>query len=606
MKFFLALMRVLPRHPLRALVALYWYVTNRRVRARNRLRFMQEQSPAYYEVWIREVERLDLGRLLAGARIGAGGPRPRISVIIYLDPFVSAAGHARSIQSVTQQAYSDWELLIAPNAATAPAVSAADSRIRHLPPAANASAALQAAVRAAHGDYVLPLRAGDALSITALFLFAEALQDYRLATVLYGDEDEINPRGHRARPYFKPEWNEEMFLAQDYISSSCMIRTDAARAALPIAEEFEGVAVYALLLQHLDPLARRSIVHVPHIMCHRDRARPDGTQELRQQVVKSHLQRIGSGAMAASGKFGSVRVCWPRPQDPPPLVSVIVPTRDKVHLLRACLRGVLGATRYPNIEVLVVDNASVKAATHRYLADIQQDQRVRVLQYPAAYNYSAINNFAVRKARGSYICLLNNDTEILHDDWLCEMMRQAVRPHVGAVGAKLLYADRSIQHAGVIVGLGDAAGHAHRYLPDDKPGYFNHAHLPQYVSAVTAACLVVETSKFQEVGGLDEAHLAIAFNDADLCLRLGAAGWRNVYTPHAALIHHESKSRRRDSSASEQTRYRRELKTLQTRWRTVGFIDPCHHPTLSRASETFQIGFRQAEHTFMGLQARAT
>jgi GT2 family glycosyltransferase len=174
------------------------------------------------------------------------------------------------------------------------------------------------------------------------------------------------------------------------------------------------------------------------------------------------------------------------------------------------------------------------------------------------------------------------------------MMRQAVRPHVGAVGAKLLYADRSIQHAGVIVGLGDAAGHAHRYLPNDKPGYFNHAHLPQYVSAVTAACLVVEKKKFLEVGGLDETHLAIAFNDADLCLKLGAAGWRNLYTPHAVLIHHESKSRRRDAMASEQSRYRSELRTLQTRWRTIGFRDPCHHPNLSRASETFQIDFRQA------------
>ena len=300
--------------------------------------------------------------------------------------------------------------------------------------------------------------------------------------------------------------------------------------------------------------------------------------------------------MAVTGKFGSVRVCWPQPEEPP-LVSVIIPTRDKVRLVTRV------PPRPPRRNPLSEHRSAGCGQCQRQVGDAPllrgnpARQAGAGAPLPGAYNYSAINNFAVREARGSHICLLNNDTEILRGDWLCEMMRHAVRPHVGAVGAKLLYADRSVQHAGVIVGLGDAAGHAHRYLPDDKPGYFNHAHLPQYVSAVTAACLVVEKKKFLEVGGLDETHLAIAFNDVDLCLKLGAAGWRNVYTPHAMLIHHESKSRRRDSMASEQRRYHRELETLQKRWRTVGFKDPCHHPNLSRASETFQVGFREADPT---------
>jgi len=421
-------------------------------------------------------------------------------------------------------------------------------------------------------------------------LFRTDIADWRITFVDTGLHSAIGERLRRVRRFVE---NEEMFLAQDYICLSCLIRVDAALAALPIADEFAGVAVYALLLQHLSSAMPRTIVHVPHIVCHRDRTRIHGSQELRRQAVAAHLRRIGSSAPTHPGEFDSVRICWPLPQNAP-LVSIIVPTRDKVRLLRACLEGVLAATRYPHMEVLVVDNGSVKAATQRYFQEVRRDPRVRVLRYPAAYNYSAINNFAVRAARGSYICLLNNDTEILHEDWLCEMMRQAVRSHVGAVGAKLLYADRSIQHAGVIVGLGDAAGHAHRYLRNDKPGYFNHAHLPQYVSAVTAACLVVAKSKFLDVGGLDETNLAIAFNDVDLCLKLGAAGWRNIFTPHAVLIHHESKSRRRDRAASEQMRYRMELKTLQTRWGTVGFKDPCHHPNLSQTSETFQIAFTQA------------
>src|SRR5678816_2163239 len=200
MDFFVALMRVFPHDPLRAFSALYWYITRRRVRARNLLRFMQQQSPAFYEVWIRDVERVDHTCQQADSRIAAGGCLPRISVVLFLDPLVAAAGHVRSIQSVTKQAYMGWELIIVPNSATPPLVPAT-ARIRYLPPAANAAAALHAAVNAAHGDYILPLRAGDALSIAALHRFVEALRDCRLATVLYGDEDEINVRGRRARPY---------------------------------------------------------------------------------------------------------------------------------------------------------------------------------------------------------------------------------------------------------------------------------------------------------------------------------------------------------------------------------------------------------------------
>ena len=317
MDFIVALLRVLPHDPLRGFAALYWYITRRRVRARNRLRSIQQQSPAFYAVWIRDEERLDQVRAQAKALTGAGTVSPRVSVVLFLDPAVSAAGHARSIQSVSTQIHADWELLIVPNPALAPLAASTEARIRHLPPAPNAAAALQAAVSAAQGNYILPLRAGDSLSVAALYRFVEALRDCRSATVLYGDEDELNSRGLRARPYFKPEWNQEMFLAQDYISTSCLIRTDAARAALPIADELEGVAVYALLLQHLESTAQQSIVHVPHVVCHRDRTRPDGSQELRQKVVASHLRRSGSAGVVAAGKFGSVRVSWSQPEDLP-------------------------------------------------------------------------------------------------------------------------------------------------------------------------------------------------------------------------------------------------------------------------------------------------
>jgi GT2 family glycosyltransferase len=303
-------------------------------------------------------------------------------------------------------------------------------------------------------------------------------------------------------------------------------------------------------------------------------------------MVSKFVSRRGGSATV--GPFDTVKVSWPL-QPELPLVSIIVPTKDKVRLLKACVDTLLGRTSYAPFELLIVDNASEEDATRRYLSAIAKDQRVRVLSYPHAYNYSAINNFAARQAKGSYLCLLNNDTEVIEPEWLTEMMRYAVRPDIGAVGAKLLYGDRSIQHAGVIVGIGGAAGHAHRNLPVSKPGYFCRAHVAQFVTAVTGACLLVDKRKFLAVGGLDEEGLAIAYNDVDLCLKLERAGWRNAYVPHAVLIHHESKTRPKDHSRTQIGRYSRELEIFRTRWNVESYQDPFFNPNLDRTSETFLI-----------------
>jgi len=303
----------------------------------------------------------------------------------------------------------------------------------------------------------------------------------------------------------------------------------------------------------------------------------------RMGAIQRHLQ--GLGATCAAGPFGTVRVTWPLPAQLP-LVSIVIPTRDKLDLLRPCLDGVLGKTDYPNFEVIVLNNESVEQRTVDYLEAISNDPRVGVIQISGTYNFSSFNNFAARQARGEYLCLLNNDTEVLEPVWLTEMMRYAVRDDVGAVGAKLLYDDGTIQHAGVVIGIGEAAGHAHRFQPACDPGYFRIAHTAHFVSAVTAACLVVKKEKFDAVGGLDE-RLAVAFNDVDFCLKLEAAGWRNVYVPHAVLIHHESKSRGKDVAPQNIERYLKELRILQERWQTKTYQDPMHNPNLDRYSETF-------------------
>jgi GT2 family glycosyltransferase len=332
--------------------------------------------------------------------------------------------------------------------------------------------------------------------------------------------------------------------------------------------------------------ADKPIVHVPHVLCHAA-SRAD-CRHSRLTSVARHLKPVG--ATCAPGPFGTIKVEWPLPPELP-LVTIIIPTKDKLELLRPCVETVLGRTSYANFELLIIDNASVEQRTADYLAEAERNPRVRVLTYAKPYNFSAINNFAAEHGHGSHLCLLNNDTEVIEGNWLTEMMRYAVRPEVGAVGAKLLYDDGSLQHAGVIIGIGDAAGHAHRFLPPGDPGYFRQPHIAQFVSAVTAACLVIDKSKFQAVGGFDAAALAVAFNDVDFCLKLEAKGWRNVYVPHAVLLHHESKSRGNDTSRANIDRYRKELGVLQARWGTRTYSDPLLNPNLDRYSETFVIDF---------------
>ena len=266
---------------------------------------------------------------------------------------------------------------------------------------------------------------------------------------------------------------------------------------------------------------------------------------------------------------------------------MVVATRDRVELLRTCVKGVLEETAYPDLELIVADNDSRQPETLRYMDEIAADPRVRVVRWPHPFNYSAINNFAAGHASGEYLCLLNNDIEVLEPQWLDEMVREAVQPGVGAVGARLLYPDRTIQHAGVAIGIGNAAGHAHRGLPMDEVGYFAQTHVVRGASAVTAACLVVAKRHFDAVGGLDEEAFAVAYNDVDLCLKLQQYGLVNIYTPLATLIHHESKSRGIDFAPEHLERYMRELAVFQQRWGAAEAVDPWHHPQLNRQSEVF-------------------
>jgi GT2 family glycosyltransferase len=584
MTFLEEFLKCLRWRPIQAIEALYWQLTRRRVRAGNCLRRNLDKAPYAYEAWIDIVERPDMEPAGTDAVMAGWTYRPRISILMADVTGADPAVIARSVQSVHEQSYEDWELLLPTDAKSSAGIKDR-GRVRPLPAVTEGTSELAQAISQAMGEYLLVLRAGNRLPATALYHYIAALQAFPRSAVLFGDQDEIGEAGRRQKPWFKPQWNSEMFLAQDYLTDACLLELTLARSAAALDPSWPNSTPFSLMLA-ATTITSRPIVHIPHILCHIDGGTADTGIAERLTAVQRHVAPLGGAAQ--EGPFATVRVRWPFPAEPP-LVSIIIPTRDKVELLESCISSLLALTDYRNYELLVIDNQSAEPATALYFERLAAIANVRILAYDQPYNYAAINNFAARHARGRYLCLLNNDTEVIDRAWLDEMVRQAVRPNVGAVGAMLLYADHTIQHAGVVIGMGEAAGHAHRNLDRTDPGYFCQAHIARFVSAVTAACLLVERSKFEAVGGLDEAGFGVAFNDVDFCLKLEKAGWRNIYAPQAVLLHHESKSRGNDMAPAHIERYMRELSLLQERWGTRTYVDPLHHVHLDRASETYSI-----------------
>lgn len=397
--------------------------------------------------------------------------------------------------------------------------------------------------------WLLPMRAGDRLAHGAAAAYRKAMSTTG-AAVLYADDDLLDKWGTRAAPHFKPDWNSELYRHFDYLTGSCIVRASKDKLHAVVG--------------HSDWTA----------MLVKQAIQQEGAHHLREML--HHRLERPTLPLAPTPATISTQL---------PLVSIIIPTRNRLDLLRTCLEGV-ASTNYPEVEVIVVDNNSDDPETLAFLTT-QDPSRVRVLRHPGPFNYSTINNLAVAEAQGQLLCLLNNDIEVIGQDWLAIMATQALRSEVGAVGAQLLYPDGRIQHAGVVIGIGNAAGHAHRYVLPDAEAYFRRHALPQFTSAVTGACLVVTKDRFLAVGGLDEANFPVAFNDVDLCLRLNQRGWQSFYEPRAVLIHHESVSRGLDRDPVGAARFAGELAALKRIWQTDSIVDPCHHPNLSRASEQF-------------------
>lgn len=532
--------------------------------------------------------------------------KPVISILlpVYNTP---PALLAECINSVTAQLYSNWQLCIADDASTSAEtrqalqqLCAGDERIKLVQRENNGhiSAASNSALEVATGDYVALLDHDDLLSPDALLKVIAAINQHPDALLLYSDEDKIDGQGKRYDPHFKPGWNPDLLLSQNYISHLGVYQRQRVLDIGGFREGLEGSQDHDLVLRFTDGLLLKHIVHIPEVLYHwravagstalggneKSYAHQAGLNALQQYVSKQHPQ---ASVSATSGDY--YRVAWPLPS-PAPLVSLLVPTRDGVDILAPCVNAILEKTDYRHFELIILDNQSSCPRTLEYMQQVsERDERVRVLRWDHPFNYSAINNFGASQAKGSIIGLINNDVEPINAGWLGEMVSQACRPEIGCVGAKLYYPNGSLQHAGVILGIGGVAGHSHKYFNGNALGYFSRLQLVQNLSAVTAACLLVRKEIFEQVGGLNEEHLKVAFNDVDFCLKVREAGYRNLFTPFAELYHHESVSRGAEDNPEKQARFQAEIAYMRQTWGPQLDNDPAYNPNLTLAYEDFSL-----------------
>lgn len=558
-----------------------------------------------YTVWVQAFDTMDDDRRRRIAeKLARLGERPLISVL--LPVYDTPEDYLRrAIESVRSQIYDNWELCIADDASHDPAVREVleeycglDERIHVAWRAENGhiAAASNSALAMALGEWVVPLDHDDELTEHALAMAVLAMADHPGAGIVYSDEDKIDEAGRRLHPFFKPDFDPLLLLAQNYLCHMTVMRRDLVIRAGSYREGTEGSQDWDLVLRLTEILEPDQVVHVPHVLYHW-RAHSASTAfelstkpyalEAGYRAVSDHLKRSGKHAeMIVNGMTGLVRVKWRLPE-PAPKVSIVIPTRDGAYL-RRCIESICQVTAYTNYEVVVVDNGSISEPTLDFLRG--SETWLKVIRDERPFNYSSLNNEAITHCSGEVICLLNDDCEVTHDGWLEEMVGQLLQDGIGAVGAKLFFPDGRLQHGGVILGVAGVANHAHRLSDRRDPGNFSRLHIAHSLSAVTAACMVVRRSVYEQVGGLDEVNLPVAFNDVDFCLRLGEAGWRVVWTPFAELTHHESVSRGADTGARAEG-FAREVAYMHERWGDLLRRDPAYNPNLTLEHQDFGLAF---------------
>ena len=513
-----------------------------------------------------------------------------------------------AIESVLDQIYENWELCIVDGNSDKPHVKRVlkkyaekDSRIKvkFLPENKGIAGNSNEALSLATGEFVALLDHDDELCPFALYEVAKLLNERPKLGYIYSDEDKIDEKGQRRDPFFKPDWSPDMFLSCNYLCHLSVIRTSIVDDVGGFRSGYDGSQDYDLFLRVIEQIDDDLISHIPKILYHwriipksaasSCQAKPYAYTAGKKALKDAMIRRGAEICYISDGVCVGVdyRVIY-RIKDNPK-ISIIIPTRDNVKILKKCINSILANTKYDNYEIIVVDNQSREVDTFEYYKTIKNISKIKILDFCRPFNFSAMNNYAISKARSEYILLLNNDIEVINSDWLSCMLEHAQKDNVGAVGAKLLYPDGTIQHAGVILGIGGVAGHSHKCYPASHPGYFTRIQMVQNFSAVTAACMLTKKSLFEEVGGFDERNLSIAFNDIDYCLKLRQNGYLVVYTPYAELYHHESLSRGYEDTPEKQQRFLREVTYMRKKWGDVLDHDPYYNPNLSRNKEDFSI-----------------
>ena len=500
------------------------------------------------------------------------------------------------IQSVMNQTYFNWELCIANANPSNRRVSAylakiirKDDRIKIVDVPENKGIAqnTNCALDISTGEYIGLLDHDDVLEINALYEVVKCLNENERIDIVYTDEDKITTNMEEFfAPNFKPDFNLDMLRSNNYICHFFVAKKDLIKEVGAFSGEYNGAQDYDLFLRCIEKT--ECISHIPKILYHW-RVHQESTADnplskmyaydAGKKAIEEHLKRCGVDAeVIITDNLGFYRVKYKLHGNP--LVSIIIPNKDQVDILDKCLKSIEEKTLYNNYEIIIVENNSVEEETFRYYEKIQ-NKRIKVIYWKEGFNYSAINNFAVRQSKGDYVLFMNNDIEVISPDWIDELLANCQRPDVGIVGAKLYYPDDTVQHAGVIVGIGDVAGNIFVGLKRGYTGYMHRASIQQDLSAVTAACMMIKRSVFEKVDGFEEV-LAVAFNDVDLCLKVRQCGELIVYNPYVELYHHESKTRGAEDTTEKMKRFQTEIQYMKKKWKDIFEKgDPAYNINLS-------------------------
>ncbi len=559
-----------------------------------------------YDFWARRYYD-DLRTRVARARPGAGrteaGPLVSVLMPTYrpdLSDFVTA------VDSVLSQTWKDWELVIVDDGGKAPEVTrrmnafaASDDRIRLVKRRKNGgiSAATNAAIAAARGDWIAFFDHDDMLVDVALEVMMSEARETG-ARMLYSDEDKIDRTGFLTEPNFKPDWNGRYVLGCNYVCHLLVVAADVVRAVGPLRSDYDGAQDHDYILRISEEIGAEAIHHVPELLYHW-RKTPNSTAsdisnkgyavDAGVRAVSDHLGRRDRDASVSSINGLTIyKVEFDLGRTPP--VTVIIPYKDQVAMTRRCVRTLLERTDYPDLSVVLVDNWSTTREAVAFRTEMAGDRRIRVLVVEEEFNYSRLNNLAAASAPDAeFLVLMNNDVFVTDPRWLRRMLGEMSDATVGAVGAKLVYPEGGVQHAGVIVGIHGVAAHMHAGVPPDDYGYIGRARLSQELTAVTAALMVVRNEAYRALGGFDEATLAVAYNDVDFCLRLRDRGWRVILNADTVAEHHESVSRGSDQRPEQERRFFAEQQTMLERWRDHPLFrnDPAYSRWFTRDDRPF-------------------